>query len=146
MNLQRLEDSIKRNEGFRDVIYLDSMTPPNKTLGYGHLVKPDENFIEGKRYNRKVINRIFQYDFVIAQNDCKKLTKGMDLPDEAMEVVCELAYQLGINRLKKFVKFFGFLKQKKYVDAGFELENSLLYRQCRERTSRHAERIKGLGV
>ena len=144
MNLQRLEDSIKRNEGYRDTIYKDSLG--FKTLGYGHLVKPNETFIEGKRYNRKVIERIFQYDFSIAQSDCKKLTKGMDLPDEAMEVVCELAYQLGINKLKKFVLFFNCLKQKKYVDAGFELENSLLYRQCPERTGRHAERIKGLGV
>jgi len=143
MNLQRLEDSIKRNEGYRDTIYKDSLG--FKTLGYGHLVKPNETFIEGKRYNRKVIERIFQYDFSIAQSDGKKLTKGMDLPDEAMEVVCELAYQLGINKLKKFVLFFNCLKQKKYVDAGFELENSLLYRQCPERTGRHAERIKGLG-
>ena len=144
MNLQRLEDSIKRNEGYRDTIYKDSLG--FKTLGYGHLVKPNETFIEGKRYNRKVIERIFQYDFSIAQSDGKKLTKGMDLPDEAMEVVCELAYQLGINKLKKFVLFFNCLKQKKYVDAGFELENSLLYRQCPKRTGRHAERIKGLGV
>jgi len=144
MNLQRLEDSIKRNEGFRSEIYIDSLG--FKTLGYGHLVKPDETFVVGKRYNRKVIERIFQYDFSIAQSDGKKLTKGMDLPDEAMEVVCELAYQLGINKLKKFVLFFNCLKQKKYVDAGFELENSLLYRQCPERTGRHAERIKGLGV
>ena len=144
MNLQRLEDSIKRNEGYRDTIYKDSLG--FKTLGYGHLVKPNETFIEGKRYNRKVIERIFQYDFSIAQSDCKKLTKGMDLPDEAMEVICELAYQLGINKLKKFVLFFNCLKQKKYVDAGFELENSLLYRQCPKRTGRHAERIKGLGV
>ena len=143
MNLQRLEDSIKREEGFRNTIYKDSLG--FKTLGYGHLVKPNETFIEGKRYNRKVIERIFQYDFSIAQSDGKKLTKGMDLPDEAMEVVCELAYQLGINKLKKFVLFFNCLKQKKYVDAGFELENSLLYRQCPERTGRHAERIKGLG-
>ena len=143
MNLQRLEDSIKREEGYRDTIYKDSLG--FKTLGYGHLVKPDENFVEGKRYDRRVIERIFQYDFAISLSDGKKLTKGMDLPDEAMEVVCELAYQLGINRLKKFVKFFGFIKQKKYVDAGFELENSLLYRQCPERTGRHAERIKGLG-
>mgnify|MGYP001003008759 FL=1 len=95
MNLERLENSIKREEGYRDTIYKDSLG--FKTLGYGHLVKPDENFVEGKRYNRKVIERIFQYDFVIAQNDCKKLTKGMDLPDEAMEVVCELAYQLYIK-------------------------------------------------
>jgi len=143
MNLERLENSIKREEGYRDTIYKDSLG--FKTLGYGHLVKPNETFIEGKRYDRKVIERIFQYDFAISLSDCKKLTKGMDLPDEAMEVVCELAYQLGINKLKKFVKFFGFLKQKKYVDAGFELENSLLYRQCPERTGRHAERIKGLG-
>ena len=143
MNLERLENSIKREEGYRDTIYKDSLG--FKTLGYGHLVKPDENFVVGKRYDRKVIERIFQYDFSIAQSDCKKLTKGMDLPDEAMEVICELAYQLGINKLKKFVKFFSFIKQKKYVDAGFELENSLLYRQCPERTGRHSERIKGLG-
>ena len=143
MDLKRLENSIKREEGYRDTIYIDSLG--FKTLGYGHLVKPDETFVVGKRYDRKVIERIFQHDFSIAQSDCKKLTKGMDLPDEAMEVVCELAYQLGINRLKKFVLFFGCLKEKKYVDAGFELENSLLYRQCPERTGRHAERIKGLG-
>ena len=124
MNLERLEDSIKKNEGYRHTIYRDSLG--YKTLGWGHLVKPDETFVEGKRYNRKVIERIFQYDFSICQSDGKKLTEGMDLPDEAMEVVCELAYQLGINRLKKFVLFFGCPKQKKYVDAGFELENSLL--------------------
>ena len=143
MNIERLKNSIQQNEGYKSEVYTDSLG--NKTLGYGHLVKPSETFKIGKRYSRRVIDQIFSYDLNICIQDGTKLTRGMDLPDEAMEVVCELAYQLGINRLKKFVLFFGCLKEKKYVDAGFELENSLLYRQCPERTGRHAERIKGLG-
>jgi len=35
-------DLIKRFEGFRDRIYLDEANKP--TIGYGHLIKPDEKF------------------------------------------------------------------------------------------------------
>ena len=40
MNLEKLKDELRFEEGYRDEVYLDSMG--FKTIGIGHLVKPTD--------------------------------------------------------------------------------------------------------
>ena len=57
MNLEKLKDHLRSEEGYSDMVYLD--TRGFQTIGIGHLVKPSDNFVQGKRYKRKVIEKIF---------------------------------------------------------------------------------------
>ena len=51
MNLEKLKSDLRTEEGYRDMIYLD--TRGFQTIGIGHLVKPSDNFVQGKRYSKK---------------------------------------------------------------------------------------------
>ena len=51
MNIEKLKDEIQKEEGYRDTIYKDHLG--FATIGYGHLVRPSDNFKEGVKYDRK---------------------------------------------------------------------------------------------
>ena len=72
-----LKDKIKKHEGYRDHIYLDSLSIP--TFGYGHMVLPDDDLIEGKHYPIEVAEEYFDKDFNIAVSAAEKLIGDIQL-------------------------------------------------------------------
>ena len=52
MDIETLKEHIKKEEGFRNQVYLDSMTPPNRTIGYGHLCLPNEKWDDDKIWTK----------------------------------------------------------------------------------------------
>ena len=57
MNLEKVKEEIKKEEGFRDTVYKDHLG--FATIGYGHLVKPSDNFKDGVKYDYKKLDKIF---------------------------------------------------------------------------------------
>ena len=142
MNIDRLKEHLKKEEGYRDTVYKDHLG--FATIGYGHLVKPHEHFIKDKKYDRKVLEKIFNYDVTIAIQDAKSLCKDID-NEEAIEIITHMCFQLGRTKTAKFVKMFEALRNKDYTIAGFEMEDSLWAKKhTPARASRLAEQMKKL--
>lgn len=118
MNLQIIKDRIKKHEGYRDIIYTDSLG--YKTIGYGHLVIED-GFIPGVQYSKKELEEVFEKDFAIAVQGANKLLGDFDIDDDAFGVVVEMCFQLGFPRVLKFKFFLAALQKKDYEKAAEEM-------------------------
>jgi len=121
-----LKNRIKKHEGFRDVMYLDSLG--KKTIGYGHLVTED-GILPGIQYSKKELDELFEKDFLTALRDATKLVSHLDLPNKAFNVVIEMCFQLGLPKVTKFVNFLDALKQYDYNRAANEMLLSKWYEQ-----------------
>ena len=136
MNLEAMKEEIKQEEGYSNKVYLDHLG--YGTIGYGHLVKPLDNFVEGKVYDHKELEKIFEYDFQISYQDGMSLTKDIDIPDEAKEIVIHMCFQMGKPKVSKFKKMFEALGKKDYDSAANEMLDSLW---AKKHTPARAERL-----
>ena len=142
MNIEKLKDHLREEEGYRDTVYKDHLG--FATIGYGHLVKPHEHFIKDKKYDRKELEKIFNYDVAIAIQDSKKLCEGID-NEEVIEIIAHMCFQLGRPKTAKFVKMFEAIRNKDYIEAGLQMEDSLWAKKhTPARASRLAEQMKKL--
>ena len=97
-----LKKKIKKNEGFRNKPYLDSLGHP--TIGYGHLITKKEEKILQAKFSKKSLLNLFDKDFKKALTDYKKKFNYKKHSKETKEVLIEMIFQLGIKKQKKFVK------------------------------------------
>ncbi len=133
LNTNKIKKRIKKNEGYRNKIYYDQLG--NATIGYGHLVKKNENFFKKKKYTKKYLTEIFEKDFKKAISDFKLKYKNKDFQKNTKEVLVEMIFQLGLKKTTDFKKFNKFLKQKKLYLAATEMLNSLWYLQTPKRVN-----------
>ena len=117
-----LKARIKKHEGFRDVMYKDSLG--FATIGYGHLILPTDNYVDGKQYSKEVLDAVFDKDFQNALDNANKLMSGYDLVDQAKEVICEMVFQLGIGGVSKFKNMWKALEEGDYYTASQEMLDS----------------------
>lgn len=131
MDYQIVKNRIKKHEGFRDTVYLDSLG--KATIGYGHLLTEDDDFEEGIVYDKSLLENLFDKDFNRAAYNAEQLLEGIDVCDTAREVIIEMVFQLGIGGVSKFKKMFEALRNKDYNKAADEMLNSAWYRQTPSR-------------
>ena len=142
MNIEKLKEHLREEEGYRDTVYKDHLG--FATIGYGHLVKKNEKFIKDKKYDRKVLEKIFNYDVTIAIQDAKKLCKGIENED-VLPIISHMCFQLGRPKTAKFVKMFEAIRNKDYYEAGLQMEDSLWAKKHTPRRARElAHRMKKL--
>ncbi len=132
-----LKNRIKKHEGFRDVMYLDSLG--KKTIGYGHLVTED-GILPGIQYSKKELDELFEKDFSTALRDATKLVSHLDLPNEAFNVVIEMCFQLGLPKVTKFVNFLDALKKYDYNRAA----NEMLLSKWHEQTPARCQELSNI--
>ena len=142
MNIEKIKDEIKKEEGYRNTVYKDHLG--FATIGYGHLVRPSDNFKEGVKYDRKRLLKVFDYDFQISYQDSMDLCKDLDIHDEAKEIIIHMCFQLGKPKTTKFKKMFEALRNKDYIEAGLQMESSLWAKQTPNRVMRLSEKMKKL--
>jgi len=126
-----LMERIKKHEGFVPKIYKDSLG--YATIGYGHLVLPEEQWEEGKEYSKEQLEHVFKTDFNNAVGQATGLMDGMDLNDKAREVIIEMVFQLGIGGVGKFKKMWEALRKKDYGEASFQMMDSRWAKQTPNR-------------
>ena len=131
MDLQNLMDRIKKHEGFVNKIYKDSLG--FATIGYGHLVLPEEQWEEGKEYSKEQLEHVFKTDFNNAVGQATGLMDGMNLDDKAREVIIEMVFQLGVGGVGKFKKMWEALRNKDYGEASFQMMDSRWAKQTPNR-------------
>ena len=126
-----LKKKIKKNEGFRNKPYLDSLGNP--TIGYGHLITKKEKKIFQDKFSKKFLSNLFDKDFKKALTDYKKNFNYKKHSKEKKEVLIEMIFQLGIKKQKKFVKMNKHMQNNDMFLAALEMKNSLWYKQTPKR-------------
>ena len=126
-----LKNKIKKNEGFRNKPYFDSLGNP--TIGYGHLIIKKEERIFQSKFTKKFLLNLFDKDFRKAITDYKKNFNYKKHSKETKEVLIEMIFQLGIKKQKKFVKMNKHMQNNDMFLAALEMKNSLWYKQTPKR-------------
>lgn len=131
------ERMVKRHEGFRDTLYLD--TEGFLTGGYGHLFK------EGGKLSQLICDILFEEDFKEARLTAEKLMNEYGIPHPTLTrkvVLIDMAFNLGYHRLRKFRKMWQALKLKDYASAADEMLDSKWARQVKSRADELADLMR----
>ena len=131
MNYQRTKKRIKKNEGFSLKPYKDQLG--YLTIGYGHLILPNEVKLIKNQNRKSQLNAIFNQDFERAVRDYKRLIKQKNHNRKDQELLIEMVYQMGAKRVLKFKKLISNMKKNKKHLVCFEMMDSLWYTQTPNR-------------
>lgn len=142
MNLESVKVSIKIHEGFRNSVYADSLG--KKTIGYGHLLTPQDDFEEGVEYDKELLEEVFNQDFDNAKQQMESFCKEykLNIPDAIQGILLEMIFQLGIGTLHKFKKFIQALQENNYNNAADEMIDSRWHQQTPERCKALSNRVR----
>ena len=147
------QDITKDFEGFVPTIYED--TVGKKTIGYGFNLEdktvskliPPEVKLGKREITKEEADKIFNSLYSRAQNDAKKFI-GMDnfgkLKPEARNILTDMAYNMGYNRLSAFQRLKKAMINGNMVTAAEELKNSKWFGQVGRRSRFHYETLLNL--
>lgn len=115
-------------------------------IAYGHLVTPAER--QSGVFNNGITPE--QADVILAKDLQTSVTQArnlyaqynMNTPYMVQLVLVEMAYQMGIGKVREFRQMLRFMAEGKYKLAAREMRDSLWYRQTRRRTEILARRIE----
>ena len=131
LNYRKLKKRIKKNEGFSLKPYKDQLG--YLTIGYGHLILPNETHLSKNKTNKAQLISIFNQDFERAVRDYKRFIKQKDHNRKDQELLIEMVYQMGAKRVLKFKKLISNMKKNKRHLVCFEMMDSLWYTQTPNR-------------
>ena len=131
LHYRELKNRIKKNEGFSKKPYKDQLGW--LTIGYGHLVLPEEAHLLKTKNNKAKLNLIFNQDFERAVRDYKIFIKQKNHNRKDKELLIEMVFQMGVKKVLMFKKLLSNIKNKKKHLVCFEMMNSLWYTQTPNR-------------
>jgi GH24 family phage-related lysozyme (muramidase) len=118
MNMDRLLASVKKHEGYRNKVYLDTLN--KRTIGVGHLCVEDF-WEDDKEYEEKFLMDILEADLQNAIKGAKDLMSEhgcMDMDEVAEEIIIEMIFQLGKTGVSKFKNMWKALSGLDYSTGG----------------------------
>ena len=134
-------DDIKKfiieHEGYRNKVYLDSVGVPTIGIGF-NLLRPDAKIVLSKlglNYNDVLsgktiltddqVMEIFKMSLKIAYADVKNYIPNFDLLPKNIKLgLIDMSFNLGYNRLNKFVKTRALIQSKNFKGAADEIMKS----------------------
>ena len=141
MSKELLKEEIKLHEGFRDMIYLDSLS--KKTIGYGHLIVHEDKFVEGKAYPKEELEALFDKDFekgwVLMERFCS--VNNLNVSEKAQEVLCEMIFQMGYSGVNKFKNMIKALQNNDTKTASIEMLDSRWAKQTPNRAKALSDKM-----
>ena len=146
MNIDKLREQLKIDEGVKYEVYKDHLGYP--TFGIGHLVvEGDEE--HGKPVGTPVsedrVNAVFESDVQKFVSESKKVFPNLDdLPEEAQQVIVNMCFNMGAPRLSKFKKFIAAVNDGNWSTAAVEMMDSRWATQVGARAERLRDRIQAL--
>jgi len=140
MNYEDVKSRIKKHEGFIAKVYLDSLG--KQTIGYGHLLAEDDEFVEGVIYDKDILEALFDSDFNKAKQGMEELIGTLDIAMAAKGIIIEMIFQLGKTGVSKFKNMFAALNEYDYTRAAAEMLNSAWYRQTPSRCEELANLVR----
>ena len=146
MDIERLKEEIKKDEGYKNEIYLDHLSL--KTLGVGHLIKetdPEYDLEVGTHIDDERVNELFEEDINVTIDECRKLYYDFDrLPEEAQLIICNMMYNMGRPRLSRFHKMKRAVENRDWKEASNQMKDSKWYRQVTNRADRLCNRMENI--
>ncbi|OUU28103.1 MAG: hypothetical protein CBB97_05160 [Candidatus Endolissoclinum sp. TMED37] len=137
---EEVKKQIKDHEGFRSEIYFCSER--KATIGYGHLITPQDDFIPGVSYPEDQLEELFEKDFAKALEGAEQLINLNPINDTAKEVIIEMVFQMGKNGCAKFKKMWKSLNREDYGEASFQMMDSLWAKQTPLRAKKLSEKMR----
>ena len=127
MSYYNLKKRIKLNEGFSIKPYKDQLG--FLTIGYGHLILPNEQNLIKKKLYKKDLEIIFEQDFKKALSGFNKTLKAFTSNKKESELLIEMVFQLGIKGCIKFTNLLKNMRKGNKYLVCFEMMDSLWYKQ-----------------
>ena len=147
MNIDELREEIQADEGRVSEIYL--CTESVKTTGIGHALKPHDieyDLPVGTAISDDRIDALFKQDVEIAIEDCRYIFLSWDQQnDEVKKILCNMAFQLGRNRLSGFKLLIAAIEASDYSEAANQMFDSRWRRQTPNRANRLIARMRKVG-
>tara|TARA_R100000234_G_scaffold38207_1_gene22605 strand:- start:3154 stop:3633 length:480 start_codon:yes stop_codon:yes gene_type:complete len=148
MDIERLKEEIKADEGYKNEIYLDHLSL--KTLGVGHLIKetdPEYNLEVGTYIDDERVNELFEQDLNITLDECTLLYDDFyTLPEEAQLIIANMMFNMGRPRLSRFHKMKRAVDNLEWQEAAFQMEDSKWYKQVTNRAERLCKRMRDIST
>jgi len=144
MEYDKLLESVKRHEGYRKKVYLDSLN--KRTVGVGHLCVEDF-WEDGKEYEEKFLMDILQKDLQSAIDQSEDMCKDLKISDDAKFILIEMIFQLGGNGVSKFRKMWAALREDppNYHEASVQMLDSRWAKQTPNRANEMSDHMKHCG-
>ena len=146
MDIDKLREELKIDEGVKYEIYLDHLSLP--TCGVGHLIKdtdPESGLPVGTKIEEERVNELFDEAIQVTLQECKYLYNDFDdLPEEAQRIIANMMFNLGRPRLSRFLKMKQHVDNRDFVSASEEMKDSKWYRQVTNRAQRLCDRMANI--
>ena len=146
MDIEKLREEIKYDEGSVNEIYLDHLGLA--TFGIGHLVTEwDEEYgwEVGTPVSEDRCNEVFDSDIQIVLADCEQLYPDFnELPEEVQRIIANMMFNMGRPRLSKFKGMKAGVDSRDWNKAADEMVDSRWYRQVTNRADRLVERMRNV--
>ena len=146
MDIDKLREELKIDEGVKYEIYLDHLSLP--TCGVGHLIKdtdPESGLPVGTKIEEERVNELFDEDIQVTIQECKYLYNDFDdLPEEAQRIIANMMFNLGRPRLSRFLKMKQHVDNRDFVSASEVMKDSKWYRQVTNRAQRLCDRMANI--
>lgn len=147
MDIDKLREQLKIDEGVKYEIYLDHLGLP--TFGIGHLVL-DSDAESGQGVGTPVsesrVNECFDKDVEVVLSECRILYPDFDdLPEEVQQIIANMMFNMGRPRLSKFKGMKRNVDARDWMGAATEMVDSQWYRQVTNRADRLVTRMRAVG-
>ena len=144
IDMNKLLESVKRHEGYRNKVYLDTLN--KRTVGVGHLCVEDF-WEDDKEYDEDFLMGILEKDLQSAIDQADDMCKNLKISSDAKILIIEMIFQLGGNGVSKFRKMWQALQQDPpdYAEASVQMLDSRWAKQTPNRAQEMAEHMKHCG-
>ena len=141
MNYDKLLESGKKHEGFRDTVYLDTLN--KRTVGFGHLCVED-HWEDGKKYDKEYLEDILEKDLQSAIDQTHDMCKDLKISDNAKTIICEMIFQLGGHGVSKFKNMWKALQEDppNYEEAAVQMLDSRWANQTPNRAKEMSDHMR----
>ena len=140
IDMDKLLESVKRHEGYRNKVYLDTLG--KRTVGVGHLCVEDF-WEDGKEYEEDFLMGILEKDLQSAIDQADDMCKNLTISDDAKIIIIEMIFQLGGTGVSKFRKMWQALQQDPpdYAEASVQMLDSRWAKQTPNRAQEMARHM-----
>ena len=146
MNIDKLREELKVDEGVKYEIYLDHLGLP--TFGIGHLVLSTDmgsGAEVGTPVSEDRVNECFASDVSVVRKECNILYSDFEtLPEEAQLIIANMLFNMGRPRLSKFKGMKAGVDARDWNRAADEMVDSAWYRQVTNRADRLVNRMRSI--
>lgn len=141
MNTSILKKQLESDEGKRLKSYFD--TEGYATIGIGHKVLPSDGITDS--ITECKCTQLFMADVLKALDTCCLLVPNFyHQPEEVQQILANMAFNLGMTRLKGFKRFLKAIIDCDYTKAAIEMKDSLWYLQVKDRAKRLVTRMESM--